>query len=388
MMCPDTDFLIELYEKCLMSSTDPYDVMGEHLCHNLGLFAVSVWSQHPYVRDASSRVVFSKRDKTVDLILKDQELAARVLDDQTVLQGSHNGLYYWAGILRGTHTRNAFVAWSTEPFSQMYTTFLEKICPRLAVLLDLIVLMNPISSNRVARELESTQFIQHQLMPSLNALGGKNFLSYRMLPVHELGGDYLDIISYEDGSVGLTVADAMGKGMPGAFVMLIARTIFRFIAKEKIPPHRVLSTLNNQFITEVSAVDTFVTQFYCIYDPAQRSLLYSNAGHNPPVIFSSQEGKVGVLPGKGIALGGKEGVGYQSYATRFEPGDILVIFSDGLLDARNESEQQFGLRGIMDTIIRYKEYSADGICDGLVNRVMQHCKSQTDDISLLVLKGD
>jgi hypothetical protein len=388
MICPDTDFLIDLYEMCLTSSDGPYTVMGEHICENLGLFGLSVWSQHPYVRGASSRIVFFQREQNVDLVIKDQVLAGRVLDEQTVLQGSHNGLCYWAGILCGTYARSALVVWSVEPFSRTCTAFLEKFSSRLTVLLDLIALMNPVGFNRVARELESTRFIQNQLMPPLNALGGKRFLSYRTLPVHELGGDYLDIISYRDGSVGLAVADAMGKGVPGAFVMLIARTIFRFIAKEKIPPHIALTALNNQFITEVSAVDTFVTQFFCIYDPTQQSLLYSNAGHNPPVIFSSQEGRVGVLSGRGIALGGKEGASYQSYATRFEAGDILVIFSDGLPDARNESEQQFGLQGIMDTVIRYKEYSADGICDGLTNRVMQHCKSQTDDISFLVLKGD
>ncbi|NLK07318.1 MAG: serine/threonine-protein phosphatase [Firmicutes bacterium] len=387
MTVPVPDLAIELYEKCLMSQ-DPYTVLGEHLGKELGLFAISVWSAHPNVRDAASRIVFFQQESRENLIQKDQELADHVFSTRGSFSGFHRGLYYRAEALWGTHSHNAVILWSVLPFSNTDMAFLENLCSRLTVLFDVIVLKDSPMPNRVARELESTQFIQRQLMPPLDVLGGKNFLSYRTLPAHELGGDYLDILTYPNDSVGLTVADAMGKGVPGAFLMLMARTIFRLLAKDMNPPHQILTALNKQFTREIADVQAFVTQFYCVYSPVHKALIYANAGHNPPVIYRRSAGKSGVLPGNGIALGGRSDAQYQSHSVKLDSGDILVIFTDGLSDARNEHEQAFGVRGIARTVMKYKEYSADGICDSLVNAVMKHCQMQTDDISLMVLKAD
>ncbi|HHY10058.1 MAG TPA: serine/threonine-protein phosphatase, partial [Firmicutes bacterium] len=375
MICPDTDLSLELYEKCLLSRSCPYTVLGRELGRNLGLFAVSAWAKHHQVRDAFSRLVFFTRKPLAnkELIDKDQSVGEAVLADGKSKQGSFAGLFYWAAFLQGPHAESALVFWSEEPYSKSDQRCLARLSRNLTALLNLIILQDLPAQSRVARELASTQFIQKQLMPPLNGSVAENSLSYRTLPAHELGGDYLDILNYKDGSLGLTVADAMGKGVPGAFIMLIARTIFRFLAQENMPPHTVFSALNNQFIKEVSGVATFVTQFYGIYNPHTRQVVYANAGHVAPLIFRYQEGKAAVLPGRGIALGGKTGACYESYTVELKQGDILVIFSDGLQEAQNSRGQQFGVERIAAAVNKYKEYDAEGICDGLINAVLKHC---------------
>lgn len=378
------DLLIELYELCLTHSTS-YDELGKRLVNSLGVYGLSVWSKHPYFPEVLSRVVFHLRADNPDLVDKDQELAAAILETQQE-QGAFNGKYYWGAALWGRQAHNIVLVWSEQTFSEEELRSLMELKPRLTILLDLMVITHPISSHRIAQELEMTRVIQKHLMPSLDALGGRKFLSYRLLPAHELGGDYLDILSFGDGSLGLTVADAMGKGIPGAFIMLLVCTLFRFLTREKLSPANVFNILNNQIAREVGDLGAFATQFYCIYDPATRLLQYANAGHNPPVIFHAKKGKITILQGKGVALGGKEGVQYGSRQAQLEAEDIVVIYSDGLQDMPDGNNQPFGLQGLVKAVIAHKEYDAEGICDGIIDTALRSGQTQTDDISLLVLK--
>lgn len=386
MIYPNKSFFLDLYETCLLAGDSSYNLLGERTCAALGLRAVSLWEKHPRVKNAESRISFYQTDEEPSIVAKDQELARLLLTEEQNILGEYAGLFYWGRVLAGRHNKTALLFWSQEEYSEVDRVYLEKSSARLEVLIDLIAQRALPEFKRVSKELATAQFIQDRLMPSVAALGGEKHISYRNLPVHELGGDYLDILPYKGGKVGLTVADAMGKGVPGAFIILMARTIFRFIASEKLAPHRVLSTLNNQFIREISDVDTFVTQFYGIYDAREKTLSYANAGHNPPIILRSKQPEATILSGNGIALGGKADAVYHSYSTQLETGDIVVIFSDGLADARNEQGRQFGLPGIMEAVGNFREYTAEGICDGLIAAVMKHCHVQKDDISFLVLK--
>ena len=382
------DFILRLYEACLLSPNCPYTELGNQLGRQLGFFSLSIWAQHLLVREASAPIVFFQKGGAEKNPVEGRDLAAQVFKKPEIKQGTRNNLYYWVGPLAGAQIQSALIVWSDQPFSPSDLASLEALAPRLTVLLDLIQLNDLSDSHRVARELQAAKFIQERLTPPLDALGGKEFLSYRMLPLHELGGDYLDIIPFADGSVGLTVADAMGKGVPGAFIMLMARTIFRFIAGGKIPPDRILSVLNNQFAREVQDMGVFVTQFYGIYDPQKSELLYANAGHNPPLLYQRRLGQTRVLKGGGVALGGKMGAVYKSYKVKLESGDILAVFSDGLWDARNGEGVRFGRQGLENAVLSYKEYTADAICDGLMRKIMQHSHSQEDDLSFLILKAD
>lgn len=382
------DFFIKIYEECLTTTQNPYTILGKRLANGLNLFAVSIWTTHAKIARVNSRIVFYQHDETKDISEKDQELAEEVLTTKKGAVGHYNGHHYWTAPLIGAYAHSAIVIWLSQPFSEENSSDLKDIQSRLKVLIDFLSITDPSEYTRLGRELKRTQFMTQRRRPALGALGGKEYLSYRVLPAYELGGDYLDIITDSSGNVGLTVADAMGKGVPGAFIMLIARTIFRFITTGQLDPGKVLSLLNRQFVQELENLDTFVTQFYGVYNPTTRIFTYGNAGHNPPILYRKSRGETDLLLGKGMALGIKGGIDYESYTIQLEPGDILIIYSDGLSDHRNSQNKSFGVYRIMETIEKYKEYSADGICTGILNTVLTYSAEQTDDLSFMILKAE
>lgn len=387
----DQDLIKNLYEVCLSAGQTAFTALGEKLLKSVGVAAASIWTEHGQVPDALTRLVYQQNVKNKELAVEDQKIARNMHNSQRALTGAaqlgtKNRFFYWGTPLDGRKGTHYFILWGKEEFSADECGSFIDLAGHLITLVDLLLSSDLFSVQRRSREFEATQFLQKQLMPCVEGLNVDFFLAYRTLPVHELGGDYLDVLKFSNGRFGLTLADAMGSGMPAAFVMLMARTIFRLIIKEIITPSEVLFRLNNHFISEIEQVETFVTQFYATYDPANGEFAYANAGHHPPVLYRRETGKVTSLPGRGVAIGGKQNSEYILHATELAEGDILVIFSDGLKEARAVDNRQFGLDGISRTVLKYKEYSADGICDGLIRNVMRHSGEQGDDISFIVLK--
>lgn len=391
IMPEEKGFVPSLFQACLNSPEAPLQVLGEELLQGLGVAAVSIWTENLRVPGALTRMVYQQKLDEQALPKEDYEVAAQVRQSQTLQSGAvrldrRSSFHYWATPLFGRTLNYYLVLWSASRFVPAEEEIFRELGQHLTVLLDVILSSDLFNVRRVTRELQAAQFLHQQLMPSITSLQVDSFLAYRTLPMHELGGDYLDILRYPDGTLGLTVADAMGSGLPAAFVVLMARTIFRLLTKAATTPSEVMAELNNHFVSEVANLDTFVTQFYGVFDPRQNKLIYANAGHNPPVVLRRSSGRVTFLPGRGVALGGMLSAEYSLFSTELEEGDILLIYSDGLKEARDEMNKPFGLEGISRTLMRYKEYSADGICDGLVSSVMRHSSVQTDDISFIVLK--
>jgi len=381
----------KLYESCLSAEHAPFEVLGRELLSGLEAVAVSIWSEHPRVPGALSRMVYEQNLKQGDLPQEDYAAARRVQAEEELIRATvtlkgRRRLSFCALPLRGRKAQFYLVFWALEPFTDEEAHTLSELAERLCTLLDLVLSSDLFQVQRVSHELQAAQFLQRQLMPRIESLQEVSSLAYRALPVHELGGDYLDVLRFPNGTLGLTVADAMGSGVPAAFVMLMARTIFRLITNVTTTPSTVLHELNNHFISEIADVNTFVTQFYAVFDPASRRLDYANAGHNPPVLLKRETGQTAFLPGKGVALGGLGDSEYAQRSVQLDQGDILVIYTDGLKEARDGQNSSFGLAGISKALLRYKEYSAEGICDGLIHSVLRHCSVQADDLSFLVLK--
>ena len=376
-----------LYERCFESSEGPFTSIGNELINTFKLAAVSLWLDNPQVESAPSRIAFSYTRDISEITENDRNLALQILQSKETLSGTYSTMHYFALPLMGKHTNSSLILWSDNPFSMEFADLSVNLGERLAKLIDLVVGLNAPNMQRVSRELQATRFFQQQLMPNIQNVDQTSSIAYRVLPAHELGGDYLDILLYPGGSIGLTVADAMGKGVPGAFVMLVARTMFRMLAKDIDLPSKILYELNNQFISELTQLDSFVTQFFGIYQPKQGKLIYANAGHNLPLIWRKNESRVSVLTGRGIAIGGKENAEYESYSADLNKGDILIVFSDGLKEIKDHKNREFGIEGISQSLKKFQEYDAEGICDGLINTVMRQCDKQSDDMSFLVLKA-
>lgn len=161
-----------------------------------------------------------------------------------------------------------------------------------------------------------------------------------MVPAREVGGDFFDIVNLEQGRVGLAIADVSDKGVPAALFMMSSRTLLKGTAIGDPNPGTVLTEVN-ELLEQDNEAAMFVTMFYAVFDPATGELAYANGGHNPPIIVHP-DGRSTVLPQTdGIALGIMPDFEFAQNEITLSPGDILVLYTDGVTEAMNSRGEEF-----------------------------------------------
>jgi serine phosphatase RsbU (regulator of sigma subunit) len=208
----------------------------------------------------------------------------------------------------------------------------------------------------------------------------------RMTAATTMGGDFYDFIELPDKRIGLVMADVSGKGVPAAFFMAVSRTNLRELAVRCADPGACLMQTNDVLCTQ-NPMDLFVTVFYCIFDPASGLLQYANGGHNPPFIRRS-DGSIEALTGSGgLVLGVMPGARYPNNAVMLQPADRLVLYTDGVTEAFNPSDEAYGEQRLIAEV----QAHGDGPADALVERICRSVTNfagaapQSDDITLTVL---
>jgi sigma-B regulation protein RsbU (phosphoserine phosphatase) len=208
----------------------------------------------------------------------------------------------------------------------------------------------------------------------------------RMMPATTMAGDFYDFIELPDGRIGLVMADVSGKGVPAAFFMAVSRTNLRELASHHIEPGACLTHTNDLLCTQ-NPMDLFVTVFYCIFDAVTGRLEYANAGHHPPIVRRG-DGTIETLKGAGgIMLGVREGATFANHRAELKHGDRLVLYTDGVTEAFNPSNEAYGEQRLIAEI----EAHGDGTADSLVERIFRSVTTfagsaaQSDDITLAVL---
>lgn len=241
---------------------------------------------------------------------------------------------------------------------------------------------------RIRKELEIAQRIQVNLVPKILPIIHGVSLGVRAISANEVGGDYLDLIITSNKNLGIVIGDVMGKGIPASLHMVMTRTLFRSVARNDLTPNLVLKEINSVLYPDLSPQGVFVTLFYGLYHPETKLLLYSNAAHNPPIIYHAKTGEYSLLKTKGTFIGGKEIYDYTLQSIQLTTGDIVVFYSDGLKEARNKSKEQFGVNRIVETVEKYAFYDAASItdCIYLSYAKFSNMCEQADDITFSVLK--
>lgn len=197
----------------------------------------------------------------------------------------------------------------------------------------LVVLQNELS---VARQMQQsilpTQFPQS---PGYSVYG-------KMEAARNVGGDFYEVLPFDDGQIGLAIADVSDKGVPAALFMMASRTLLKSIAMGQGDPGQVLGELN-ELLEEDNEEGMFVTLVYGVYDPSTRELTYANGGHNSPVVVH-RDGTSELLPlTEGIALGVQPMLRYAQNTVQLSPGDRVVFYTDGVTEAMDGDGEQFGL---------------------------------------------
>ncbi len=244
---------------------------------------------------------------------------------------------------------------------------------------------------KVGQELALAGEIQASFLPDElpNMTGWQ--LTATLEPARETSGDFYDFIPLPNGRLGVLVADVTNKGMGAALYMALSRTLIRTYAAEyDVRPDLALRAANERILKDTHS-DLFVTVFYGILDPTSGTLEYCNAGHNPPYLLSAQD-RVSVqeLGRTGMPLGVFENTAWGQGAARLAPGDVLVLYTDGITEAQDRHEVFFGEKRLLETAQANLGRSAQDIHEALIKEVHEFVGEapQFDDITLMVVARD
>ena len=204
----------------------------------------------------------------------------------------------------------------------------------------------------------------------------------------EAGGDFFDFQELPDGRLYMVEADVSGKGLPAALLMSAARSVIRATASQGIGPHQVLTRVNEQLYADLTEVSKFVTVFMGLYSPETRQLRYSNAGHSA-AIYRPHDGVARIVEPDNPPVGVLDSYEYLEQSMEFETGDLLVVCSDGYLEATNAKGEMFGLRRMIEQVTALGDRPAQEIADALLAKVTEFAQGirQFDDQSLVILRG-
>ena len=211
------------------------------------------------------------------------------------------------------------------------------------------------------------------------------------IPAREVGGDFYDFIQQDD-NLQFLIADVSGKGVPAALFMALSRIIMRACQAPNDGAGERLRCANNMIVSNSGSGTSgmFVTLFFAKLYEKDRSLVYSNAGHNPPLLFRASTGSIEALEVTGPVLGMMEEMEYEQRKISLESGDILLLYTDGIVEAMNCKEELFGLERLRSSLSSAKRLSAQGIQDSILRDLKQFTEGeeQSDDITVMVIKAE
>ena len=237
---------------------------------------------------------------------------------------------------------------------------------------------------RFEQELEVAKLIQQNFLPKqLPELSGWQVAAYYR-PAREVGGDFYDVIPLPGGKVGFVVGDVTDKGVPAALVMAATRSVLRASAQRLVEPGEVLERVNEHLCPDMPE-KMFVTCLYGVLDPETGHFRFANAGHDLPYVKTAEGSEE--LRARGMPLGLMPGMPYEEKETVLQPGDSLLLHSDGVVEAHDPEREMFGFP-------RLKQCVADYPGGGeLIDRVLADLHAHTgpgaeqeDDITMVVLQ--
>lgn len=244
---------------------------------------------------------------------------------------------------------------------------------------------------QISQELRLAGQIQSSFLPNkFPPIPGWQ-LAVTLLPAREMSGDFFDVVELSNGRLGILVADVADKGVGSALYMALSRTLLRTYAEEyDADPDVVFFAANNRLLKDARA-NLFITIFFGILDPNEGTLTYCNAGHIPPLLIrGSDQDQVDTLIRTGMPMGVEVDATWDTNTIKIEPGDILIIYTDGIPDAQDDYGRFFNDESIIDLARKNSGRLAFEIQSSIINEVQNFSGEtpQMDDITLMVLIRD
>ena len=265
---------------------------------------------------------------------------------------------------------------------------LTLLASHVAIIIEKVKLYEEVvEKKRLQAQLEVARQVQLELLPDKDPKL-KNFdISAYVFPTEEVSGDYYDWVKIFDDQIGIVVADAAGKGIPAALLVAFLRASLRANIQEGYAPHIALSKVNNLLWDSVDS-HQFVTALHGILDATNKTFVYSNAGHNPPLLIKAT-GDYKFVEYGDLPLGMFRSMRYHQHYVQFEKGHVMIIYTDGITEAANNEGEEFGRERLAKLVLEGINLSAKELIDFVRKGVQEFTERKflDDDGTLFVIKS-
>ena len=240
-------------------------------------------------------------------------------------------------------------------------------------------------------ELQNAREVQRILLPQTNPVVAGFRISGTNLPARIISGDYYDYLDLGNRKFGIAIADVSGKGVPAGLLMAMCRSVLRSVAPDRSSPSEVLAAVNRQLFPDIRE-DMFISMAYGILDETTGNLLLARAGHDAPLLFRRESGKVELLRPPGLALGIDGGSVFERVTKDLEvnlqPGDCVLLYTDGVREAVDAHDEEFGVERMAETFRMAAPLGAETVLARMQEelRLFTGEGPQMDDITLVAIE--
>src|SRR5580704_995346 len=272
-----------------------------------------------------------------------------------------------------------------QTFTQLQIDLMKAVASQAAAAIENARLVREtLQSQALERQVQMAAQVQQRMIPAKPPTIPGIDLAAVYVPVYELGGDFYDLIELPYNNLGMVIADVSGKGVPASLTMAAVRAALRAQIDNVYYLYEVVRRINLMLIRD-SNPGEFVTLFYGVLDGRNRRFTYCNAGHPPAMIL--RNGKIIELGSDNMVLGLEAEEKYVQSLVDLQAGDVLLLYTDGLLDAMNFDMERFGKQRLVD-VFSQGGATADTICQNILWSLHKHTglAKRTDDVTMIVAK--
>jgi sigma-B regulation protein RsbU (phosphoserine phosphatase) len=246
-----------------------------------------------------------------------------------------------------------------------------------------------LEKQEIEREVSIAGEIQTKLLPGRIPKAIRTKVAAFSKPAKGVSGDYYDIIPLtRTGKMGYVVCDVAGKGIPASLIMVMIRTIVHLVAGSTKDPSRVVTWINKGIAGSID-IERFATLSYFTYDPDTRELQYSNAAHHPLMIVRKDSRTIETLDSPGLPIGLERDAEYESRSLRLEPGDAVMVYTDGIVEAMNPLGEQYEDQRLSKVLLQHVHLQADELLEAIrtdIDNFVSHAR-QHDDQTMIIMKA-
>jgi sigma-B regulation protein RsbU (phosphoserine phosphatase) len=262
------------------------------------------------------------------------------------------------------------------------------LASQVAIIIEKVMLHEQlVEKKRIEGQLEVARQVQLELLPAHDPeLAGFDICAWNF-STEEVSGDYYDWVSIYEDQIGIVIADVSGKGVPAALLMAFLRASLRSAIHIGYAPHISMSKVN-YLLWESIERNQFVTAFYGVLDASNKTLAYTNAGHNPPLLMDA-DGTARFMERGGLPLGMFKDARYYEYYQPIETGQLLVLYTDGVTEAMSTSGEEYGRERLENAVRASRHLSARDLITAIQQDVLAWTdgRGASDDMTFFIVKA-